>query len=81
MAHFCREAGYQLAGLFINRSVPHDCVKRPGLGGLLDVLGLPDTYCLVVPDIEHLKDDQATLMVLGLLISRTDAHIIVMGRA
>jgi DNA invertase Pin-like site-specific DNA recombinase len=81
MAHFCREAGYRLAGVFIDRGVPHDCVKRPGLGGLLDVLALPETYGLVVPGIEHLSRDQATLMVLGLLISRTDAHIIVMARA
>jgi hypothetical protein len=81
IAHFCREAGYQLGGVFIDRGVPHDCVKRAGLGGLIDVLALPETYGLVVSGIEHLSRNEATLMVLGLLISRTDARIIVMGRA
>lgn len=80
MAHFCGEAGYQLAGVFTDRGVPHDCVKRAGLSGLLDVLELPETFGLVVPSIEHLSRDDTTLKILALLISNTKAHIIVMDR-
>ncbi|WP_309117991.1 hypothetical protein [Saccharothrix sp.] len=75
---FCERQGYTLASIFTDRGVQHDQLGRPGLDGLLDVLAIPETYGFVVPSKAHLSLDNGVLVVLGLLISNTDAAIIVM---
>ncbi|XVS66002.1 recombinase family protein [Actinosynnema sp. CA-299493] len=78
--HFCRTHGLVLANVFVDRGPLGDTVQRPGLGGLLDVLAMPETFGFVVPGNEHLSRSKQALMVLALRISQTQAQIVVMSQ-
>ncbi|MEV8439047.1 recombinase family protein [Actinosynnema sp. NPDC051121] len=78
--HFCRTRGLVLANVFVDRGPLGDTVQRPGLGGLLDVLAMPETFGFVVPSEDHLGRSKQSLMVLALRISQTQAQIVVMSQ-
>jgi hypothetical protein len=78
--HFCRTRCLVLANVFIDRGPLGDTVQRPGLGGLLDVLAMPETFGFVVPSEEHLSRSKQALMVLALRISQAKAQIVVMSQ-
>lgn len=78
--HFCRTRGLVLANVFVDRGLLSDTVQRPGLGGLLDVLAMPETFGFVVPSEDHLSRSKQALMVLAMLISQTKAQIVVMSQ-
>lgn len=74
---YCRQNDLRLVTVFVDRGVPGDQLARPGLDGLLDVLLLPDTFGVVVPDIGHLSNHQEVLAGLALLVARSNAHVLV----
>ncbi|MEV1116144.1 recombinase family protein [Actinosynnema sp. NPDC049800] len=78
--HFCRTRGLVLANVFVDRGPLGDTVQRPGLGGLLNVLAMPETFGFVVPHEDHLGRSKQALMVLALRISQTQAQIVVMSQ-
>ncbi|XVV05236.1 recombinase family protein [Actinosynnema sp. CA-248983] len=77
IAHFCKRSGHHLITIFTDREVKADQVKRPGLGGLLDVLALPTVEGVVVPTLSHLSSKNAALALLRRLIRRTGSQVIV----
>lgn len=80
VVQFCRENGFRLRSMFIDRGSTGDEVRRPGLSGLLDVLRLPDTHGVVVPHPEHLSADDEKLDSLCEAIRRTGSKVIYMNR-
>lgn len=78
--HFCRTRGLVLANVFVDRGPLGDTVQRPGLGGLLDVLAMPETFGFVVPHEDHLARSKQALMVLAMRISQTKAQSVVISQ-
>ncbi|MFF4567851.1 hypothetical protein [Streptomyces sp. NPDC001435] len=53
LAEYCRRHELSLRGVFTDREVAV-AVRSPAFVGLLDALGLPDTYGVVVPALSHM---------------------------
>lgn len=81
LRHVCRQRGYALANIFVDRGELGDTLARPGLGGLFDVLAMPGTYGFIVPSIDHLARSPSALMVLGQRLSQMNTQIIVLSGA
>ncbi|MCP3797979.1 recombinase family protein [Allokutzneria sp. A3M-2-11 16] len=75
IATFCDREGYQLAGIFSDTATPSDMRLRPGLAGLLDVCGLPDTRGVVLPSPHHFSWDLTTFEVLARPLQRTGVRL------
>jgi hypothetical protein len=73
---YCREQDFRLETVFVDRRVPGDRVQRPGIGGLLGVLGLADVIGVVVPNSTHLSADGEALATLRRLILRTNSEVL-----
>jgi len=79
LVQFCTDNGYQLGGTFADRDVRADRAKRPGLGGLLDVLALTGSYGVVVLDLNHFPSGRPAQAVVQQAIRRTGSEVIVVG--
>ncbi|WP_147454997.1 recombinase family protein [Saccharothrix australiensis] len=79
LKQFCADNGYRLGGMFTDRGVRADQAKRPGLGGLLDVLALADSYGVVVPDLSHFPSREPARAVVQRAIRHTGSEVIVIG--
>ncbi|WP_405733296.1 hypothetical protein OG885_19770 [Streptomyces sp. NBC_00028] len=53
LSEYCRRHELTLCGVFTDRE-PAVALRSPAFVGLLDALGLPDTYGVVIPALGHL---------------------------
>lgn len=74
---FCREQGYRLALVFVDRGISDDQAARTGFTGLLDVLALDAYHGVVVPHRDHLSSDGDVFALLTRLIRRTASTLLV----
>lgn len=78
---YCQAHDLRLETVFVDRRVRDDQVKRPGIGGVLGVLGLPCVVGVVVPHIRHLSSGGEALAVLRRNIRRTGCEVLCIEEA
>ncbi|MCI3240606.1 MULTISPECIES: hypothetical protein [Streptomyces] len=53
LTEYCRQHELTLCGVFTDRE-PTVAIRSPAFVGLVDALGLPDTYGALIPTLSHL---------------------------
>lgn len=76
---FCRDNGLRLLMVFCDRGSDGSEIARPGFAGLLDVLALPESVGVVVPDLDHLSPRAEVRDALIRMAKRTGAELIVIS--
>lgn len=77
IVRFCQMEGYQLVTIFWDRGSEETELDWPGLAGLLDALALPDSACVVVPDLRYLSQDKTVREGLVRQIHRAGTTVLV----
>lgn len=80
IARYCREQDFRLETVFVDRRVPEDQIRRPGVRGALDVLVLPGVVGVVVPNLAHLPTHTGALATLRKLIEDTNSELLCIER-
>jgi hypothetical protein len=73
----CVREGLRLVTVFCDRGVNPATMARGGFTGLLDVLALPDSTTLVVPDLNYVSPQAAVREGLLRQVKRTGCSVLV----
>ncbi len=73
---FCQAEGLRLMTVCCDPSCDGSSTVRPGLVAVLDALALPETFALVVPDLDHLSRDDVIRKDLVRSVRRTGAKVL-----
>jgi DNA invertase Pin-like site-specific DNA recombinase len=76
IAAFCETAALLLVNTFYDRGYDGSEMARPGFAGLLDVLALPESTRLVVPDLLHLSPVDVVRQGLLRQVQRTGVSVV-----
>lgn len=80
IAEHCQASGWRLVTTFCDRGYDGSELARPGFAALLDVLALPESTHLVVPDLDHLSEDGTVRSGLVRQVERRGITLVVAGR-
>jgi hypothetical protein len=79
IATFCEAEEFLLVTTFSDVGYDGTEIARPGFAALLDVLALPQTARLVIPDLLHLSADEAIREGLLRQVRRTGVSVVVIS--
>jgi Resolvase, N terminal domain len=75
LAWWSKTEGWRLGTIFRDLGISSDTLVRPGFGGLLDVLRMPDSAAVLVIDSTHLSASASVAKRLTLAVRRTGTQV------
>ena len=74
---FCAARDWRLVTVFCDRGSDGSETARPGFAAALDVLALPASMTLVVPNLAHLSPEETVRAALASMVRRAGATVVV----